>query len=198
MELAQKELGDDFHVRVTCAHLEIQADEDLERFAKLGVFANYTPWWHAGNIEGTPLSTWQTMLGEKRANSMYRSKTMWDTGAVVTFSSDEVFFGYNWSPYFGMEVGMTRNITEKTRAYDYEITNEEFPSENEKMSIEEMLLGYTINGAKQLGIEAYKGSIEEGKDADYLVFEENLLTAEHEGFSNVSPSEVYICGKTIK
>jgi len=40
-----------------------------------------------------------------------------------------------------------------------------------------MILGYTINGAKQLGIEYAKGSIEVGKDADYLVFNENLLNA---------------------
>ena len=46
VELAKKELGDQYHVRVTCAHLEIQDDADLDRFAKLGVFANYTPWWH--------------------------------------------------------------------------------------------------------------------------------------------------------
>ena len=32
----------------------------------------------------------------------------------------------------------------------------------EQMSIEEMILGYTINGARQLGIEARKGSIEAG------------------------------------
>ena len=32
------------------------------------------------------------------------------------------------------------------------------------MSIEEILPGYTINGAKQLGIEDAKGSIETGKD----------------------------------
>ncbi|MBR2067644.1 MAG: amidohydrolase family protein, partial [Solobacterium sp.] len=198
VELAKKELGDDFRVKVTCAHLEIQDDEDLDRFAQLGVFANYTPWWHAGNIGGRPLSTWKNMLGEKRALSMYRCKTLWDTGAIVTFSSDEVFFGYNWSPYLGMEVGMTRNITEKTRAYEFALTLEEFPSESEKMSIEEMMLGYTINGAKQLGIEAYKGSIEEGKDADYLVFENNLLNAEHDGFSNVSPSEVYVVGRRLK
>ena len=47
-----------------------------------------------------------------------------------------------------------------------------------RMSIEEMILGYTINGAKQLGIEDKKGSIEVGKDADYLVFDNDLLTAE--------------------
>ena len=65
------------------------------------------------------------------------------------------------------------------------------------MSIEEMLLGYTINGAKQLGIEARKGSITAGKDADFLVFDNDLLTAEHEGFSYNKPQEVYFCGKKV-
>ncbi len=39
-----------------------------------------------------------------------------------------------------------------------------------------MLLGFTINGAKQLGIVDKKGSITAGKDADYLVFDKDLLT----------------------
>ncbi|MBQ8940476.1 MAG: amidohydrolase family protein [Firmicutes bacterium] len=65
------------------------------------------------------------------------------------------------------------------------------------MGIEEMLLGYTINGAKQLGVEDKKGSVEAGKDADFLVFDNDLLTAEHEGFSFNMPSEVYICGRKV-
>ena len=65
------------------------------------------------------------------------------------------------------------------------------------MSIEEMLLGFTINGAKQLGIEASKGSIEAGKDADFLVFDNDLLTAEQEGFSYNKPKEVYFCGEKV-
>ena len=60
-----------------------------------------------------------------------------------------------------------------------------------------MLLGYTINGAIQLGIEDKKGSITVGKDADYLVFDKDLLTAEHEGFSYNKPKEVYFCGKKV-
>ena len=198
VEMARKELGDDFHVRVTCAHLEIQDDADIDRFAKLGVFADYTPWWHAGNMGGEPINAWRELLGEKRALSMYRCKSLWDSGATVTFSSDEVFFGDNWSPYLGMEVGMTRWITDKTKALEHSRTIGPYPPVSEQMSIEEMILGYTINGAKQLGIEDTKGSIEAGKDADYLVFDVDLLTAEHDGFSNLGPSEVYFCGKKMK
>jgi hypothetical protein len=43
VELAKKELGDKLKVRVTCAHLEIEDDADLGRFAELGVIANFTP-----------------------------------------------------------------------------------------------------------------------------------------------------------
>jgi predicted amidohydrolase YtcJ len=60
-----------------------------------------------------------------------------------------------------------------------------------------MLIGYTINGARQLGIEDAKGSITAGKDADFLVFEKDLLTAEHEGFSHNLPKEVYFGGKKM-
>ncbi len=72
------------------------------------------------------------------------------------------------------------------------------PPINERMNIEEMLIGYTINGAIQLGIENKKGSIEAGKDADFLVFDNDLLTAEKEGFSYNTPKEVYFCGKKVK
>ena len=197
VEMARKELGDDFHVRVTCAHLEIQDDADISRFAELGVFADYTPWWHAGNMGGEPVHAWRELLGEKRALSMYRCKSLWDSKATVTFSSDEVFFGDNWSPYLGMEVGMTRWITDKTKALEHSRTVGPYPPVSEQMSIEEMILGYTINGAKQLGIDDTKGSIEAGKDADYLVFDTDLLTAEHDGFSNLGPSEVYFTGKKM-
>ena len=195
VELAGKDLGDNFHVRVTCAHLEIQDDADLSRFAELGVYANFTPWWHAGDIEGST-----SLIGMERASKMFRCKTLWDSGALVTWSSDNVAFGdfMTWNPYLGMEVGMTRQITEKTRAEEYNRIPEPFPPANEKMRIEEMISGYTINGAKQLGIEVSKGSITVGKDADFLVFDNDLLTAEHEGFSYNRPSEVYFGGKKME
>jgi hypothetical protein len=194
VELARKELGDNFRVKVTCAHLELQDDADLPRFAELGVIANYTPWWHSGDRK-----TDVPLHGEELASKMFRCKTLWDSGALVTWSCDNIVFGdfVNWSPYLGMEIGMTRNITEKTRLPEYNRTNAENPPAGEKMGVEEMILGYTINGAKQLGIEASKGSIEVGKDADFLVFDNDLLTAEHEGFSYNMPRDVYFSGKKV-
>lgn len=194
VEMARKEMGDDLHVRVTCAHLEIQDDADLDRFAKLGVFANFTPHWHSGDTAES--ATW---LGEERSKKQFRCKTVWDSGATVAWSSDNIVFMdfMTWNPYLGMEVGMTRWINEKTRNYPFTVAAKVFPPENERMNIDQMIIGYTINGAKQLGIEAQKGSIEAGKDADFLVFDKDLLTAEHEGFSYNKPAQVFFGGKKM-
>ena len=194
VEMARKQLGDDFRVKVTCAHLEIMDDADLDRFAELGVIANFTPWWHAADPAlNAPI------LGEERANKQFRCKTLWDSGALVTWSSDNVSYGdfREWSPYLGMEVGMTRWINEKTDAEEWQRTPAVYPPVEERMGIEEMLLGYTINGAIQLGVEDAKGSIEAGKDADFLVFDDDLLAAEREGFSHNKPSEVYMGGVKV-
>ena len=92
---------------------------------------------------------------------------------------------------------MTRLRSEKTRIQEYNRTAAVFPPVDERMSIEEMLMGFTINGAKQLGIEDSKGSIAVGKDADFLVFDNVLFTAEHEGFSYNLPRDVYFGGKKM-
>ena len=194
VEQVKKELGDDFRIRVVSAHLQIQDSADLTRFAPLGVIANFTPWWHADDV-----NVYKKLFGEERGKLLYRCKSVWDSGALVSWSSDTiVFFDFSsWNPYLGMEVGMTRKVTNKTKLPPFEMIDYIFPPADERMGIEEMLLGYTINGAKQLGIEKTKGSIEAGKDADFLVFDNDLRTAEHEGFSHNLPRDVYFCGKKV-
>ena len=48
------------------------------------------------------------------------------------------------------------------------------------------------------GLAAYEGSITVGKDADFLVFDNDLLTADPEGISCNKPRDVYFCGKKMK
>ena len=194
VEQVRKELGDDFRIRVVSAHLQIQDTADLTRFAPLGVIANFTPWWHCDDVE-----VYKRLFGEERGKKLYRCKSVWDSGALVSWSSDNIVYGdfSTWSPYLGMEVGMTRFISDKTKTMNVERFDYIFPPLDERMGIEEMILGYTINGAKQLGIEKTKGSIEAGKDADYLVFDTDLLKAEHDGFSNNKPVEVYYAGQKM-
>lgn len=38
---------------------------------------------------------------------------------------------------------------------------------------------------------------EAGKNADFPVFDDELLTAEHEGFPSIILREVYFCGKKV-
>ena len=196
VEIAKKELGDDFRVKVTIAHIEIMSDEDINRFSKLGVFANFTPWWHSGCCVSGGHEQAKKFLGE-RADKMYRSKSVWNTGAKVTWSSDSTSFGdfSTWNPMLGFEIGITREFTPDTKITEGIITDyEKYPDAAEAMTVEEMILGYTVNGAEQLCIEDRKGSIEVGKDADYLVFEEDLMTVNPSRFSRISPKEVYFKG----
>ena len=194
VEQVKKEMGDDFRIKVVSAHLQIQDPSDLNRFATLGVIANFTPWWHCDDTE-----VYTKLFGEERGRKLYRCKSVWDSGALVTWSSDTIAYANfeGWNPYLGMEIGMTRLVTKKTKLSEAAYYDDIFPPADERMGIEEMLLGYTINGAIQLGIEKTKGSIEAGKDADYLVFDQDLLTAEHDGFSNNLPAEVYYAGRKM-
>ena len=198
VELAQKEIGGKLMINVTCAHLGIVRDEDILRLAPLGVIANYTPVWHGGNSFPGGVRAAIELLGEKRGSNLNKSGMMWRNGTLVTFSSDNIaFFDFDgWSPFHGMEVGILRRDISLTATGDYADT-ELYPPECECMTVEQMILGYTINGAKQLHLEKTKGSIEVGKDADYLVLKENLLTIPAEGMKNIVPEEVFFKGVKV-
>lgn len=140
------------------------------------------------------------LLGEKRAHQMYRTKSVIETGANVCFSSDSTVFAFDlWNPYLGMEVAQTRCITEKTNMPDEfrPACTTSFPEEAEKVSVEDALKCFTINNARQLHLDERKGSIEVGKDADFLIFDEDLLAREPEGLSFVKPAAVFFEGQLV-
>lgn len=198
-EIVKGEIGDDFESKVTIAHNMLVRDEDIPRFKELGVIANYTPWWFSGAGMAGGIERLKTIFGD-RAYKMFRAKSVWDSGALVAWSSDNTEFEdfSHWNPMLGMEVGMTRQITKDTKLnFNGVGPCEQFPDKSECMSIEEMILGYTINAATQLGLDDEKGSIEEGKDADYIVFDKDLLNENPYEFSQFSPKEVWFGGKLV-
>lgn len=197
VELAEEKTGEKLKIHVTCAHLGTVREEDLLRFAPLGVIANFTPAWHGGNALRGGVKAMFSLLGEQRGADPYRCGTLWNSGALVTFSSDNIaFFDFaDWSPYQGMEVGiLRRDVALAEIPGDYS-TAEFIPQERECMTIEQMLLGYTINGAKQLRIDGSKGSIEAGKDADFIVLKEDLLKISPEGMREIVPEAVFYQGR---
>ena len=96
VEQVKRELGDDFRIRVVSAHLQIQDTADLTRFAPLDVIANFTPWWHCDDVE-----VYKRLFGEERGKKLYRCKSVWDSGALVAWSSDTIVYAdfSTWNPY---------------------------------------------------------------------------------------------------
>lgn len=187
---ARDELGRPLHIQVTLCHLELIADEDFSRFRELDIIANFSPHWHGGWIDGA-----QHTLGQERFDLLYRAQPLINDGATVTFSSD-IVSTFEWhtdrgNPYMGMQIGHTRIEPE------FEDPQRVRPPLSEQLSREDLLMGYTINGARQLKLDAYTGSIEPGKSADLVVLSDNLFEVQSNEMRYVKPTAVLLEGELV-
>jgi len=190
VEIAHAELGGQPDIRITFCHLEIIDEADFDRFKKLNIFSNFSPQWHGGHIQGAQLT-----LGQARYDRMFTVQPLLDRDVSVAFSSDITNAG-KWrtnraSPYFGMQVGHTRVEPE----FGAKATIR--PPENERLSVEDMIRGYTLNGAAQLGLDNELGSIQVGKVADLVVLDRNLLEVLPSQIRSTRPTAVLMEGKLI-
>jgi len=195
VEAAKKIAGDDYYPRVTIAHLGIIDFVDLSRIKALGIICNYTPWWFAAR-QTDPL---EASLGEERYGNMYKAKSLFDSGINVTFSSDEWWGAERLptylNPYFGIQVGHTRQYPKEWREEGDDAVRS--PSD-EQLSIEQLIEGYTQNGAYQLRMEDEIGSIETGKLADLVVLDDNLFAIDPDNIWKVKPAAVLMEGEVIQ
>jgi len=190
VEAARNELERPLQIQITLCHLELIADVDFRRFRELDIIANFSPHWHGGWIDGA-----QHTLGQERFDLMYRAQPLIDNGTTVTFSSD-IVSTFEWNtdrgnPYFGMQIGHTRIEPEFA---DPERVR---PPLSEQLSREDLLLGYTINGARQLNLDADTGSIQVGKLADLVVLSKNLFEVESNEIRYVKPTAVLMEGELV-
>ncbi|MCF0144554.1 MAG: amidohydrolase family protein, partial [Firmicutes bacterium] len=119
----------------------------------------------------------------------------WKTGVNVSFGADStilpgIFGEESWSPFYGWEIGMTR-----LQIGDTDISHVDHL--DERLTLEQMIQGYTINSAKQCDWDKVAGSIEVGKSADMMVLKENPFEIPVERIHELLPEFVLFKGDVI-
>jgi len=153
-------------------HSQHMAAEDFDRFARLQIIASVQPY-HA--IDD---GRWaEKKIGKDRARRTYAFKSFLDSGVRLACGSD--WYVAPLSPILGIYAAVTR------RTLDGKNPDGWFPEQ--KISLEEVIKGYTINAAYAEFAEDIKGSLEEGKLADIVVLNQNLFQIPPE---NIADTEV--------
>jgi len=155
----------DTQSRFTICHLEVIIDQDVPRFAALDVIAQSTPLWASYDTYG------EQFVSEDQFSRYWRFKSLEDTGAKLTFGSDFPSSGagtLGLSPLLQIEIGHTRQFAGTPDAAIQ-------PRVSERISVESLVRGFTLDAAYQLRMEDEIGSIETGKKADIIVLDQNIF-----------------------
>ncbi len=184
--------GIELKVKFVIAHLQLILDEDIPELGKHNIYLNLTPFWAAYN-EAMYKSSDIVVLPEGMKNNRFNS--YWKTGVTCAYSSDCTVLpslagdGY-MKPFVGMEVGSRRLAVG-------EMDEKWVDDVNEKLSLDQLLTGFTINGAKQCSWDKETGSIEVGKSADMVVLDRNIYEIPAETIHDTLPLITVFRGKEV-
>jgi predicted amidohydrolase YtcJ len=144
------------------AHLGVVHPDDIPRFARLGVGANFTPHWaHADDPAMAPI---QAALGSTRARWIHPIASIAAAGATITGSSD--WPSDTMNPLVGIQVAVTRQPLDGSKP----------PVQpGERITLAAAIAAYTRNAAWAAREDALNGTIEVGKAADLVVLEKDLF-----------------------
>lgn len=184
---AAKNANPDSEVRHAITHLQVVADEDIQRMADLNVIAVTNPYWFCkepGYYEELEVP----YLGEKRASSEYPMKAFFDAGVMVTVASDYPVT----MPAMPLEAIQT-GVTRCDRAGD----KDTLLGGDQRVTVEQMLKAATYNGAYQNYAEGAQGSIEVGKNADIAVLDQNILDCDSFDINKTKVLKTFRDGKAI-
>ena len=144
-------------------HAEVPLPADYPRFKALGVIASTQALF--ANPDATTLNNYAVLLGPARASHANAFKLFDDAGAVQAFGSDH--------PVFSMEVlhgiycAVTRTTPEGMPQGGWYPAN--------RISVEAALRHFTRDGAYASFDEQEKGSLMQGKLADFVVLSDDIL-----------------------
>ncbi len=160
-----REAHPESQTRYAICHVQVITDQDVPRFGELDVVAQSTPLWASYDTYG------RQFVSEDQFNRFWRYKSLEDSGARLTFGSDFPASGagtLGLSPIVQIEMGHTRQEYGEPDAPVQ-------PRESERLSVESLVRGFTIDAAYQLHMEDQIGSIEIGKKADLVVLNQDIF-----------------------
>lgn len=167
------------------AHIELFDPDDIPRFRKLGVIANFQPLW--ARADDYIVKMTEPILGPARSRWLYPIRSVAETGAVIVGGSDWSVSSMN--PLDAIQVAVTRrNLTDGPGPAW-------LPEETVDLSL--MLAAYTINGAYVNFQERETGSLEVGKAGDLIVLDRNLFDVPRHEIHKVKVLLTMLDGKEV-
>ncbi|THF54077.1 amidohydrolase [Allorhizobium terrae] len=163
-------------IRHRIEHIEVVLPTDIPRFKELGVVASMQPP-HPPGTGLLPLRPCIDYIGRERWPYSYAWRTLVDAGAKMVFATDWPVSPLD--PMLSIEQAMTR----QKWADDLQ---------DQRLSLQETLEAYTINGAYVESMEDRKGILKTGYLADVVVLNGDVEAVPFDALSQVRPV-VTIC-----
>ena len=170
--------------RNAITHLQIVHEEQADKMKKLGIVAVVNPYWHFKNpVYYDNLEV--PYLGEERASKEYMLGTFKKKGVVMSQASD---FPVTVPPRTIDSLHIMVNRTEPGNK------NMEPLGIEEAISVKDALDVLTIGGAYQNDLDHKKGSIEVGKDADFVMLDKDVFNISKDELYKANVKETFIKG----
>ncbi|MFC1732856.1 amidohydrolase [candidate division KSB1 bacterium] len=163
-------------------HSQILIEQDIPRFAELGVIASMQP---THCITDKRFA--EKRLGIERCKGAYVWRSLLDTGAKIAFGTD-----YGVEPLDPLE-GIYASVTRKDRMG--EEGNGWFPEQ--KLTVEEAIELYTLGSAYAEFMDDRKGMIKKGYLADMVVYEKDMFSMPEAEIMNNRVDYTIVGGKVV-
>ena len=167
------------------AHVELFDPADIGRFRRLGVIANFQPFWASADLYIVKMT--EPILGPERSRWLYPIRSVANTGAIIACGSDWSVTSMN--PLDAIQIAVTRRGLADGSGTAW------IPEEVVDLPL--MIAGYTINGAYVNFQEHETGSIEVGKSADLVVLDRNLFEIPRHEIHNVKVLLTMLEGREV-
>ena len=167
-------------------HVEMVTDSDIERFGHLGLIPSVQPE-HIGLMPTWEGEEYRVNIGEERAGRTWPFRSLLESAGVLAIGSDCPVVDNN--PFYAIHRGVTRLHDDGLPEGGWNPT--------QKLTVADILRGYTLGSAYGIGREDELGTLEEGKFADIAVIDRNLFETEPKDIRGAHVDMTIMDGKVI-